>query len=229
MIKYPHVCCTILLFALFFAVPAQGANITYTYDNAGQLTKADYGGGKNIAYAYDAGGNMLRRQSIGDAATYTLTVNSGTGGGEYEAGTVVAISANAPAAGKVFDQWTGDTGPVADVNSATTNVTMPAANVAVTAAYGDQPIVYVSETGCGNLKPCYATLNEAVMDVESDTLVKVAGDLSTQTNVDAAKTLYIEFGYDANFTGNDGGVTRIQGSFTAKDKTIIRSGTIRVR
>ncbi len=79
-------------------------------------------------------------------ATYTLTVNSGTGDGEYTAGSVVAISANAPPAGKVFDKWTGDTTHVADVNSAETTVAMLAADVTVTATYKNKPVDQVTLT-----------------------------------------------------------------------------------
>lgn len=35
------------------------ANITYTYDAAGRLTQATYGGGKSVAYTYDNNGNLL--------------------------------------------------------------------------------------------------------------------------------------------------------------------------
>jgi len=65
--------------------------------------------------------------------TYTLTVNSGSGGGSYAAGKVVTITANAPPTGKVFLNWTGAT--VANATSATTTITMPAANTTVTANY----------------------------------------------------------------------------------------------
>ncbi len=162
--------------------------------------------------------------------TYTLTVNSGTGSGQYEEGAVVNIAANDPPAGQVFDQWTGDTAYVADVTSANTTVTMPAANVTVTATYKVQQIVYVSADGtCGNNTPCYTTLGEAVSKSADKALIKVAGNIAGDTVMDPAGTRYIEFGYDANFTSNVGGVTEIQGTFTAKDKTIIRSGTIRGR
>ena len=87
----------------------------------------------------------------------------------------------------------------------------------------------MSAGGCGDNEPCYSTLSEAVSSVESDTLIKVAGNLSADTTVDVGKTVYIEFGYNADFTNNDGGVTEIQGTFTAKDKTVIRSGTIRAK
>jgi len=160
----------------------------------------------------------------------TLTVNSGKGSGQYGAGAVVNIVANDPAAGQVFDQWTGDTAHVADVTSANTTVTMPAANVTVTATYKVQQIVYVSADGkCGNNTPCYTTLGEAMSKSADKALIKVAGNIAGDTVMDPAGTWHIEFGYDANFSSNVGGATEIQGTFTAKDKSIIRSGTIRGR
>lgn len=66
---------------------------------------------------------------------YALTVANGTGSGNYEAGTTVPISANEPTEGQVFDRWTGDVTYIENVDSVTTTVTMPAANVAITATY----------------------------------------------------------------------------------------------
>ncbi|NJL19138.1 MAG: DNRLRE domain-containing protein [Bdellovibrionaceae bacterium] len=66
---------------------------------------------------------------------FQLTVSSGSGGGAYAAGTAVNISADAPASGQAFDAWTGDVATVADVHSANTTLTMPAANISITATY----------------------------------------------------------------------------------------------
>ncbi len=44
-------------------------NVTYTYDDAGRLTKADYGGGKTITYTYGKSGNMLEKKVVTAAAT----------------------------------------------------------------------------------------------------------------------------------------------------------------
>lgn len=69
--------------------------------------------------------------------SYTVTVNSGTGGGEYVAGDTVTIRANAPASGKQFNKWVVDSGSVtlASATSSTTTFTMPAEAVTVTATY----------------------------------------------------------------------------------------------
>lgn len=65
-------------------------------------------------------------------SSFILTVNDGTGSGNYSPGTVVNIVANAPPAGQVFDIWTG---PVANATAPATTVTMPSGNVTVRATY----------------------------------------------------------------------------------------------
>jgi hypothetical protein len=58
----------------------------------------------------------------GSGPAVTLTVNGGFGGGTYPGGSRVDVFAAVPAAGQVFDRWTGDTsvlgtGPIAPLNS----------------------------------------------------------------------------------------------------------------
>jgi lysophospholipase L1-like esterase len=67
--------------------------------------------------------------------TYALTVNSGTGSGNYAAGTVVTVTANTAPAGQQFSAWTGATSALASTTSATTTLTMPAAATSITANY----------------------------------------------------------------------------------------------
>jgi branched-chain amino acid transport system substrate-binding protein len=69
----------------------------------------------------------------GGGVEYTLTIGSATGGSttpaagthSYDEGTVVNLVAT-PASGYEFVIWTGDTGTIADVNDATTTITMSA-------------------------------------------------------------------------------------------------------
>jgi len=85
------------------------------------------------------------------AAAYTLTVNSGSGDGQYGAGAVVSISADGAPSGHVFSQWTGDVGYVANVNEPDTTVTMPAGSVVVTATYTEFSGYYLSvRSGSGD-------------------------------------------------------------------------------
>lgn len=88
---------------------------------------------------------------------------------------------------------------------------------------------YVSAGDCGGLSPCYHTVDKAVSEAPDNALIKVAAEVfSGDITVDEGKTLTIEWGYNENFSSNTG-VTEVQGTFTAKDKTIIRSGTIQAK
>jgi YD repeat-containing protein len=44
--------------------PTSSRTVVYTYDAAGRLVLADYGGGKTIGYSYDAAGNLLQRCTL---------------------------------------------------------------------------------------------------------------------------------------------------------------------
>lgn len=70
--------------------------------------------------------------------TYPVTVNGGTGSGDYKEGDTVTITATVPD-GKVFTGWkvTQGTADLADAGSATTTFTMPAEAVTVKANYED--------------------------------------------------------------------------------------------
>jgi YD repeat-containing protein len=54
-----------IVLALMLLAPAclYASSVSYTYDAAGRLTKADYGSGKTIAYLYDNAGNLSRATS----------------------------------------------------------------------------------------------------------------------------------------------------------------------
>ena len=72
--------------------------------------------------------------------TYSVTVENGTGSGAYAAGASVTIAADAPAAGKVFDKWTGaDNLSFISGSASTANASfrMPAEAVTMTATYID--------------------------------------------------------------------------------------------
>ena len=58
-------------------------------------------------------------------STYALTVNQGKSGGDYAAGTLVIVSADAPQAGAQFAGWTGDVAILANPFLPTTTATIP--------------------------------------------------------------------------------------------------------
>ena len=72
--------------------------------------------------------------------TYLVTVNGGTGSGEYAEGETVTITATIPS-GQRFTGWTVNEGGVtlADANSATTTFTMLAQVVTITANFENIP------------------------------------------------------------------------------------------
>ena len=74
-----------------------------------------------------------------DKPVYILEIINGTGNGTYVEGTVVTITANPAADGKVFDKWVKMYGDavIADENSATTTVTTKIAPTTIKATYKD--------------------------------------------------------------------------------------------
>ncbi|MCR5799567.1 MAG: leucine-rich repeat protein [Lachnospiraceae bacterium] len=84
---------------------------------------------------------------------YKLTVNYGSGSGDYPADTTVIIEAIDPPAGKVFDKWSvaGNSTPnIYSATSKSTTLKMPASDVIVTALYKDSGSAgssYRSSTG----------------------------------------------------------------------------------
>ena len=83
--------------------------------------------------------------------TYVLTVNGGSGGGSYTSGTNVAIAANAAPSGQVFDKWTVSAGSptIANVNAASTTLTMPVSNVTISATYKAATFTLTVNSGSG--------------------------------------------------------------------------------
>jgi len=49
---------------------SQARVLTYTYDGAGRLNQADYGGGSTLTYVYDATGNLVRVSPGGGVELY---------------------------------------------------------------------------------------------------------------------------------------------------------------
>jgi hypothetical protein len=134
------------------------------------------------------------------ASVYTLTVINGTGSGNYTTGTPVSVTANTPASGKVFDQWTSDNGSFADANSAATTFTMPSAAATVTATYKDAPasvytLTVINGSGSGNYEagiPVPVTANTPLGGKVFDKWTSDSGSFADAT--DAATTFTMPSG-----------------------------------
>jgi hypothetical protein len=126
---------------------------------------------------------------------YALTVTNGSGDGSYSAGTSVPISADPPASGKEFDRWTGDVANVANVNLASTTITMPAQATTVTATYKDRDMTeYTLTVNRGSGDGAYlsgtqvqiqaeAASGDSVFDRWTGSVANVASVTSAQTTI----------------------------------------------
>jgi hypothetical protein len=89
--------------------------------------------------------------SVENANGYTLTVLGGSGGGSYDANQVVQIAATGQSSQRVFVRWeTSSPDYVGDVHMPTTNVTMPAHDMTVSAVYDDSTS---TSACCGTASP----------------------------------------------------------------------------
>ena len=154
-----------------------------------------------------------------EATFYTLTVGvtgSGTtiptaGSHTYGAGSVISIVAT-PAAGYHFVRWSGDTGTVANVNAASTTITM-SDDYSVIANFRETAVTYytltMAATSGGSIQPAVGQHSYA-----AGTLVPViasaaggyyfvnwTGDVGTIANVNAASTT-ITMNGDHSITAN---------------------------
>lgn len=105
---------------------ANSNSTTFVMPSSNVTVTANYSGGNQ-------GGNT-------DDGTkkYKVTVNYGSGSGEYAAGATVNIAANAPeSSNRVFSRWTTSNSGLgfANANSVSTSFVMPATDVTVTANY----------------------------------------------------------------------------------------------
>ncbi len=146
------------------------------------------------AFATNTAGTVYgENQQFSTLQMYILTVNSGTGGGQYTSGTVANIQANAPAAGKIFDKWTGDVTHVANVNSASTTLTMPTSNVSVTATYKDLPpakfaLTVNNGSGSGEYEAGTVVNIQADAPAEGKLFDKWTGDVTHVADATSAST-----------------------------------------
>ena len=52
----------VFLVSLLAGAALAAETVRYSYDNAGRLTKVDYGNGRTVTYTYDRSGNLTSRE-----------------------------------------------------------------------------------------------------------------------------------------------------------------------
>lgn len=174
----------------FMSSSGHRANILGTvYEDVGVAAVSGQYGGRTVIMVVEEFGATNDLD-----ITYALTVNNGTGSGSYESGQVVAITANAPAAGQVFDKWTGDTAYVSDVYSASATVKMPASPISLTATYKDESAVttYVLTVTNGSGSGSYAAGTTVAITANAPAAGQVfdkwTGDISVVADIYSANT-----------------------------------------
>lgn len=118
-----------------FIMPNENVTLTANFSGG---SGGNNPGGNNPGGNNPGGNNPGGNNPGGDGQKYKVTVNYGSGSGEYAAGATVNISAYAPdSPNRVFSKWTTSNSGLSFVNAnaATTSFVMPAADVTVTANY----------------------------------------------------------------------------------------------
>ena len=119
------------------------------YNDSAPWPSAADGGGQvlrrtsNTAYADDAA-NWQATNSNFAPTLYPLTVISGSGDGNYAAGSAAPIQADPAPLGQVFVQWIGNLTGVSNTQASATTLTMPGQSVTVTALYSSNS-VFISD------------------------------------------------------------------------------------
>ena len=141
---------------LLVPLAASALSIQYSYDDAGRLLEADYGGGQTIAYGTDANGNLLTRSAT--AGAEFMLVYTALAGGVLDgvATQLVALGGSGSAVTAVtnpyyaFVQWSDGLGTAArtDVN-VQSNLAVSAEFAAILAAQGT-PHWWLADHGYSN-------------------------------------------------------------------------------
>jgi hypothetical protein len=124
---------------------------------------------------------LLRLWRTNAANSYALTVNNGSGGGSYGAGSILSLVANPASSGVLFAGWAG--AGVSNAASPITFFTMPTNAVTVTATYTNLPAPAINSwkvtSGTSISVTAQAYPNHAwVLQISSD----LANWVNAQTN-----------------------------------------------
>ena len=133
--------------------------------------------------------------SSAQVSQYALTVNQGSGGGTYAAGTVVPVMANPAPNASQFTGWTGAISGLANTSAASTTLIMPASANTITAAYSTAaPTQYTLSVSGGTGSGSYAA--GTVISVTANTAPAGSqfsgwtGTTGALTNASAASTTF---------------------------------------
>ena len=136
----------------------------------GLLTVAADETAKTLTVTATANGDPTKSASAQVTVTevpvekFSLTVENGTGSGEYAAGAQVTVTANAAESGKHFKAWEAEGITLADSSQNPVTITMPSNHVTLTATYEDDPVAPTIHTI--TLNPNGGTVSQNTVEVE---------------------------------------------------------------
>ena len=130
-------------------------SVSAVFDNKGTPTSIALTPQSSVTYTFtvpnEADGNQITISAVMSQITHTLTVVSGTPGSAVLAeGGTTNISADTPADGYRFKNWTATSGTLSAPASADTTFTMGAADAVVTANYELIPYTLTVQNGSGS-------------------------------------------------------------------------------
>ena len=140
---------------------------------------------------YDRALSVAEIALLAEMPTYALTVNSGTGDGDYGQGQVIDIVANTSISGRQFAAWVADAVDITDIHRPATTITMPGSNVEVTATYTDaayQTLSVNNGSGGGRYQQDWAIDIDADAAPSGQVFDKWIGNTSGIANVGQAHT-----------------------------------------
>ncbi len=125
-----------------------GAIVTQVTNNSTNDELPQVSGSTIVWRGHDGTDWEIFKAQPDSPSPHTLTVLSGSGGGTYTTGELVAISANAPPTGMGFDKWTGDTAGIVDINASSTSIIMSGVDATIIATYAYR-LTVISGSGSG--------------------------------------------------------------------------------
>jgi endoglucanase len=146
-------------------------------------------------------GKDITLTAVYRALNYSLTVDQGTGSGEYPMGAEVEIEAASPSPKQIFDRWTGDTDHIENVYAGTTSLVMPDDNITVSATYA--PLFTLSVypgSGGGDYREGAEVVIEAEAPPAGEIFDRWTGDTESIAHIDSIITTIIMPASDISVT-----------------------------
>lgn len=188
-------------------------------NNGGTNNNNNSNNGNNSNNSSNNGSTDNNNNSSSNTTKYKVTVNYGTGSGDYAEGDTVSISANAPdSSTKVFSKWTTDNTNVslASQTSSSTTFKMPASAVVITANYktkssasDDDDDDYGSSRRSSSSTTVSNATNNSGNTSNASTVTNTSGSTTTSSTAATGDRIAID---STGISNKDVGSTNVEGA-----------------